>query len=188
MADYESLEIRTAWVPVRPWVLVALPLLLLVLSGLLSRSWLLLFVALAGLVLGLAVQLVFSWSRNREGPVMVLDRAGLSVRGHPRVSWIDVEKVVVSKFQVSGSRALSGLTTLQYGVVVSFVPRPGVRMPPPPGGLKRELSSWESVRQARYGTNLTVVPSLFNVSARRIARAAHRLGSIPVEGDGESEQ
>lgn len=183
MADDESLEIRAAWVPLRPWILVALPLVLLALSSLFSRSWVVLLVALVGLVLGLLVQLLFSWSRNRQGPVMVLDREGLEVRGHPRVTWTDVEKVVVSKFQVRGSRALSWLTTLQNGVVVSFVPRPGVRTPPPPGGLKRELSSWESVRQTRYGTNLTVVPSFFNASACRIARAAHHFGSIPVEDD-----
>ncbi|GAA3552216.1 hypothetical protein GCM10022197_04000 [Microlunatus spumicola] len=183
MADDESLELRAAWVPLRPWTLVALPVVLLGLSSLVSGRLVLLLVAVAGLVLGLVVQLLFSWSRNRQGPVMVLDRAGLEVRGHPRVSWADVEKVVVSTFQVRGSRALSWLTTLQNGVVVSFVPRPGVRMPPPPGGLKHELSSWESVRQARYGTNLTVVPSFFNASARRIARAAHHLGSIPVQDD-----
>lgn len=184
MPGGESLEIRAAWVPLRPWILVALPLALLALSSLLSQRLVLLVVALVGLVLGLVVQLLFSWSRNREGPVMVLDRAGLEVRGHPRVSWADVEKVVVSKFQARGSRALSWLTTLQNGVVVSFISRPGVRMPPPPGGLKRELSSsWESIRQNRYGTNLTVVPSFFDTSARRIARAAHHLGSVPVEDD-----
>lgn len=183
MTDDESLEIRAAWVPLRPWVLVALPLVLMALSSLVSQRLVLLVVALVGLVLGLVVQLLFRWSRNREGPVMILDRAGLEVRGHPRVSWTDVEKVVVGKFHVGGSQALSWLTTLQNGVVVSFVPRPGVQMPPPPGGLKRELNGWEPIRPSRYGTNLTVVPSFFDTSAPRTARAAHQMGFIPVQDD-----
>jgi hypothetical protein len=182
VGDDGSLEIRLARIPLRPWAAVGVPFLCLAVDGLLDRSVLLLVFLCGGLALGLVVQLVFSWSRNREGPVMVLDREGLRVRGHPGVAWSEVDKVVVGDFRVR--RTVNWLTTLQYGPVVAFVPKAGAEMPPPPGGLKRGSSSWESVRQARHGTNLTVVPSLFTVSARQLVHAAHRLGSVPIdEGD-----
>ncbi|SEQ81637.1 hypothetical protein SAMN05421756_10686 [Microlunatus flavus] len=182
MADGGPLAVRLAPVPLRPWAAALVPLLLLTAAGLVTRNVVLSIVGLVGLVAGLGIQLGFSWSRNRRGPVMVLDQEGLLVRGHPRVAWSDVDKVVVSPIHVGGSRALSLLTTLQYGDVVAFVPKAGVAMPPPPGGLTRELNGWEKTRQSRYGTNLTVVASLFDVSPRQLARAAHRLGAVPVEG------
>ena len=183
MANNKPLEIpRCIDLPLTPLDLVALPPLVywrcLAFS---AKARMLLLGALGGLVLGLVIQLLFSWCRNREGPVMVLDRASLEVPGPPARQLVDVEKVVVSKFQIRGSRPglVNDAPERRPRLVRAEARRTDATTP---GGPQARAQQLGVGRQSRYGTNLTVVPSSEHVCGR-IARAAHGLGAIPVEGD-----
>ncbi len=109
---------------------------------------------------------------------MILDPAGVRVDSNPLVRWHDIDHISVGPIAVGFFPA-----SLMWGPVVALVGKPGVTMPPPPGGRHvsaRKQAVWQQARLQRYDTNLTVVPTLMNVNAAEIVGAAERLGHLPV--------
>ena len=178
----EQLEVRVPYLPRMAWLLIinagVLTAILILTDG---PVWLvLLFLAL--LVVTFAVQAGFSWSRNRSGPVMTLDRDGVTVKGYPRVAWSSIDRLSIGRVLDRRGRRLLGGSSL--GDVVAFMPRPNVEMPPPPGGLNVSAETdaeWRDERLSVYGTNLTVVTGYLSVTSRQLADFAAQVGGVPVE-------
>lgn len=177
----EKLEVRLAVLGGRPWLFVVPIAILSVAPGLaggtISGFWgsIVLAVFLVGLF---TFQIVRNVQKNRAGPVMVLDSAGVTVGSNPLVGWAEVDRVTVGPLAAGFLPA-----SLMWGAVVAFIPKPGVEMPPPPGGRRvsaEKQAAWRQVRLQRYGTNLTVVPTLMSVTADELVGAAEQWGHLPV--------
>lgn len=177
----EKLEVRLAVFGGRPWLFLVPFAVLVVAVGLAGRSpsgfWS--SIALAVFIVGLfAFQIIRNLRKNGAGPVMILDLAGVTVGSDPLVRWSDVDRISVGPLAAGFLPA-----SLMWGSVVAFVPKPGVAMPPPPGGRRvsaETQAAWQQARLQRYGTNLTVVTTLMSVSTDELVDAAERLGQVTV--------
>lgn len=155
----EALDVRLAVSGGRSWLFLVPSMVLMVGVGLADRRpfgfWGAIVLAIIFVAL-FVLQIVRTVLRNRAGTIMILNADGVTVGSNPLVRWSDIDRIVVCP--VAGFFP----ATLMFGSVVGFVPKPGVVMPPPPGGYQvspERQAAWQQARLQRYGTNLTVVPS-----------------------------
>lgn len=167
-AERDGFEVRLRWSMVRVVRVVALPLLVAIYllypwHG--SKSH-------GGLVLGclfLLLQLAFWWGQYRlwrAGALMVVNGAGITVKGEPTVPWRDLDRVVVVRRRVLAFHARWPDAELPLGTA-------GLR-PRNPGRQRAQLVQ-------RYGTPLVVSPSMCGLTVRDVVDAVRRYSAgLPV--------
>ena len=120
---------------------------------------------------------IYSLTRARHASwELLLDRDGVTVRGHSTKPWSDFAEV-----RVSGMRP-RWIYWFSFGYrVVSFIGKPDVELPILPsakiGG--RAVGSTR-LRHRWYGTDLLMMPYAFDASTEAIVSAVRRFSDVPV--------
>jgi len=124
-------------------------------------------------------------ARARRAPwELRLDHMGVTVRGHDRVPWSDVEEVRVSRLTprwLWAPRFTPRFLRVDDDVV-SFVPSPGVEVPPLPSmaGRGRWGRFHHRRRQREYDTQLVVLLMTYDTSVGELVAAVERWSNVPV--------
>ncbi|MHA7144999.1 hypothetical protein ACX80U_09815 [Arthrobacter sp. TmT3-37] len=105
-----------------------------------------------------------------------LDENGVTVRGYPTTPWTDL-----SEIRLTGPRPRWLFPLLQRQRVVAFVGQPGVDVPTLPSSRGHGRASRS--RERMYGTQLVLLPNIFNASTETVLRAVEQLGNLPVVRD-----
>lgn len=108
-----------------------------------------------------------------------LDENGVTVRGYPTTPWNDLSEV-----RLTGPRPRWLFPLPQRQRVVAFVGQPGVDIPTLPSTRgHRRASRFSRSRERIYGTQLVLLPNIFNASTETVLRAVEQLGNLPVVRD-----
>jgi hypothetical protein len=130
-------------------------------------------------VFGVALLLgVVGLLRARRAPwELRLGPDGVTLQGCPERPWADVGEV-----RITGLRP-RWLVPWSFGVrVVSFVARPGVELPALPSArLVGPLGRWSAAMRSRwYGSQLILMPLVFDTSTQTVVDAVRRFSDVPV--------
>lgn len=105
-----------------------------------------------------------------------LDENGVTVRGYPTTPWTDLSEV-----RLTGPRPRWLFLFPQRQRVVAFVGQPGVEMPSLLSARGHgRASRFSRSRERVYGTQLLLLPNIFDASTETILRAVEQLGNLPV--------
>lgn len=105
-----------------------------------------------------------------------LDQNGVTVCGCPTTPWTDLSEV-----RVIGPRPRWLFLLPQRQRVVAFVGQPGVEMPSLPSARGHgRASRFSRSRERMYGTQLVLLPNIFDASTETVLRAVEQLGNLPV--------